>query len=298
MKRTTLISLIISTGILFTAGFYILKQTSQAAVSDNSGFNSQRAYRDVIQQVNFGPRTPGSQAHKDTIQYIQNELETVGWKVEVQSTEFSGQPIQNIIAKRGSGKQWIILGAHYDSRFFADNDPDPNNHSEPVPGANDGASGVAVLLELGRTLPINKDNTIWLVFFDAEDQGRIKGWDWILGSQAFVNSLEGFPDAVVIVDMIGDADLNIFMERSSDPGLTREIWSVAKNEGYEKHFIPEFKYNIIDDHTPFLKKSIRAIDIIDFDYPYWHTISDTTDKVSAESLEVVGRTLYQWLTKP
>jgi glutaminyl-peptide cyclotransferase len=133
-----------------------------------------------------------------------------------------------------------------------------------------------------------------LVFFDAEDNGRIPGWDWILGSRAFVEALEGKPDAAVIVDMIGDADLEIYLERGSDPELSAEIWDVAAYLGYSQ-FIPTPKYHILDDHVPFLEAGIPALNIIDFDYPYWHTIEDTVDKVSAESLEAVGETLRVWL---
>jgi Zn-dependent M28 family amino/carboxypeptidase len=163
-----------------------------------------------------------------------------------------------------------------------------------VPGANDGASGVAVLLELARVLP---DDTVpvWLVFFDAEDNGRIPGWDWILGSREFVRNNPLQPQAVVIVDMIGDADLNIYKERNSNPELTEEILSVAKSLGYENVFLPEYKFSMLDDHTPFLEAGIPAVDIIDFDYPYWHTVQDTPDKVSAESLQAVGETVQAWV---
>jgi Zn-dependent M28 family amino/carboxypeptidase len=134
-----------------------------------------------------------------------------------------------------------------------------------------------------------------LVFFDAEDNGRIEGWDWILGSRAFVDQLAGQPDAVVIVDMIGDADLNIKMETSSTLSLVVEIWEQANALGYSDHFIPRPGYRILDDHTPFLQAGIPAVDIIDFDYPYWHTTEDTIDKISAQSLQVVGETLLAWL---
>jgi Zn-dependent M28 family amino/carboxypeptidase len=153
---------------------------------------------------------------------------------------------------------------------------------------------VAVLLELARVLPEDSLST-WLVFFDAEDNGRIEGWDWILGSQAFVDELDFRPEAAIIVDMIGDADQNIYIERNSNPKLVDEIWTVASDLGYEQSFIPEPKYSMLDDHTPFLQAGIPAIDIIDFDYPYWHTTADTLDKVSANSLEAVGRTLQVWI---
>ena len=259
-------------------------------------FSGDVAYRHVLAQVEMGPRTPGSEAHNQVTEYIQAELEAHEWPVEFHTATMLGHPIRNVVAKRGEGSPWIIIGAHYDSRFFADEDPDPSMRSEPVPGANDGASGVAVLLELARVLPAELPAEIWLVFFDAEDQGRIEGWDWILGSRAFAESLETEPDAVVIVDMIGDADLNIYQERNSDPELTQQIWSIAQQAGYEQ-FIAEPKYSILDDHTPFLERGITAIDIIDFDYPYWHTTADTADKVAPESLEAVGRTLQIWLTE-
>jgi len=259
-------------------------------------FDGQRALDDVERQVAFGPRLPGSPAHAQLITWLQSELDALDWTVELQETTYQDQPVKNIIARRGDDQlPWIILGAHYDSRFVTDNDPDPDKRETPVPGANDGASGVAVLLELARILPEDIDKQVWLVFFDAEDQGRIPGWDWILGSRAFVEALSGEPDSVVIVDMVGDADLNIYKERNSDPELTEEIWQAAAQRGHHEEFIPQLGYSILDDHTPFLEQGIRAIDIIDFDYPYWHTVDDTPDKVSAQSLYVVGDTLLFWL---
>ena len=257
-------------------------------------FNGQRAYEDVRTQVDFGPRIPGSEGHAEIQDWMQTELESAGWQVEIQTSEFLGHPIENLVARRGAEPPQIILGAHYDSRMFADNDPDPAQHTNFVPGANDGASGVAVLLELARSLSADTV-PVWLVFFDAEETGRIPGWDWILGSHEFVKNNPLQPRAVIIVDMIGDADLNIYKERNSNPDLTDEIWGVAKGLGYESKFIPEYRHSMLDDHTPFLEAGIPAVDIIDFDYPYWHTVQDTPDKVSAESLQAVGETLRVWV---
>ncbi|MBL8091134.1 MAG: M28 family peptidase [Anaerolineales bacterium] len=263
---------------------------------DTASFNSQRAYADVITQVAMGSRSSGSSGHVQIREWMRAELQSAGWVVEIHQTERLGQPIYNVIAKRNDEPPQIILGAHYDTRLYADNDPDVNNHVLPVPGANDGASGVAVLLELARTLPKDIVPT-WLVFFDAEDNGRIDGWDWILGSRAFVEEIDVNPQAVVIVDMIGDADLNIHLEKNSDAELRAEIWNTADELGYGNVFINSEKYAILDDHTPFLEKGIPAVDIIDFDYEYWHTIEDTPDKVSAESLLAVGDTLWHWVVK-
>lgn len=287
--------LIILPGIfLISALVIIITSRGKPAIE---AFDAEKAYTHVLNQMALGPRTPGSKAHASMINYIQDELHSYGWNVEIQSTERLGHPIKNIIAKRGSGGDWVILGAHYDSRLLADNDPNINNRTQPVPGANDGASGVAVLLELARIIPEDVDKMIWLVFFDLEDQGRIDSWDWILGSQAFADTLEGTPDSVIIVDMIGDANLNIYRERNSYPPLVDEIWQIAADLGYREFFVNSEKYSILDDHTPFLSKGLQAIDIIDFDYPYWHTLEDTADKVSPESLRMVGEVLITWLRK-
>jgi Zn-dependent M28 family amino/carboxypeptidase len=260
-----------------------------------ASFNGTRALQDVSYQVSLGPRTIGSAAHAQTVSWLQTELKQAGWVAEVQSAPAGEGELQNVIGKRGAGHPWIILGAHYDSRFLADQDRG-GGQATPVPGANDGASGVAVLLELARILPADLDKQVWLVFLDAEDNGNLPGWDWIMGSTAFANALQDKPDAVVIIDMIGDADLNIYLEHNSDQALSAEIWALAAQLGH-KQFIPELKYRMLDDHMPFIHRGMTAIDIIDFDYPYWHTTEDTLDKVSAESLHAVGDTLYHWLLK-
>lgn len=259
-------------------------------------FEAERAYDDLLTQVELGPRIPGSEAHDRAGNWIASQMEASGWEVDFQPFEYGGYQMRNIIARTSqehTNPRPVLLGAHYDSRLLADRDKDAPD--QPVPGANDGASGVAVLVELGRV--VNKETLeqpLWFVFFDAEDNGRVQGWDWILGSRYFVDQLEVEPSAVVIVDMVGDADLQIYYEWNSDTSLNKEIWETAANLGYDQ-FIPEGKYHILDDHTPFLQAGIPAIDIIDFDYPYFHTTQDLPDKVTAESLAVVGRTLEVWL---
>jgi glutaminyl-peptide cyclotransferase len=161
------------------------------------------------------------------------------------------------------------------------------------------------LLELGRVLPHRlqepdsqgKFRQFWLVFFDAEDNGRLPGWDWILGSRAFVAGLDGQPDAAVIIDMIGDANLDVYQEKNSDSNLVEQIWTQAAELGYGSLFIPQYQHAILDDHIPFRDAGIPAVDLIDFDYAYWHTTQDTPDKVSADSLQAVGDILLAWLMK-
>lgn len=297
MKTNLKVLLVVIVLIVGLALFGLDRISDSAPEAITSGFDAQRAYLDIAYQVELGPRTPGSQAHTDVMDYFADELTSAGWKVEIQDTSWGGQPVRNLIAKRGEGP-WIILGAHYDSRMIADRDPDPKNNTKAVPGANDGASGTAVLLELARTLPTDLNQEIWLAFFDAEDQGGLPGWDWALGASAMAASLSDYsnkPEAVVIVDMVADADLDIYMERNSDPEITRQIWAAAAELGYEEFFIPQYKHSIIDDHIPFIQNNIRAADIIDFDYAYWHTTQDTIDKISVDSLEVVGKTLQRWI---
>jgi Zn-dependent M28 family amino/carboxypeptidase len=264
------------------------------AVTPSPQFNGDRANQDVINQVALGPRVPGSAAHDLEVEYIRSELKKVGWQVTIQDTVYQGHRVQNITASRSETQSPIILCAHYDSRALADRDKDEAARSQAVPGANDGASGVAVLLEIARVLP-TETQEVWLVFFDAEDQGDFPNWDWALGASAYADALMVTPRAVVLLDMIGDADLNIYREGSSTKALQDEIWQTAADLGYSAQFIDSQKYTMIDDHTPFLNKGIPAVDLIDFDYLYWHTSQDTADKVSAQSLEIVGNVLLAWL---
>ena len=273
---------------------------------NNSTFNSDRAFIDLKYQVEKGPRIPGSSDHLLVGDWLQDELKSYGWEIELHETVSRGVPLRNIIGKYGEGERIIILGAHYDTRVVADQESDPFLQSQPVPGANDGASGVAVLLEIARIIPDMIDNNniienpfwrdqIWIVFFDGEDNGDLPGLDWALGSQAFVQDLDELPEAVVIVDMVGDEDLNICYETNSDENLLLEIWGRAEEIGYEEYFDRNNRCSIRDDHTAFIRAGIPAVDIIDFDYPYWHTTQDTIDKVSPESLKVIGDTIISWL---
>ena len=264
-----------------------------SAFKPDTPFSSNRAYQDVLAQLSFGARTPGSKAHAQTITYIQNELVKAGWIVNIQSTEWLGFSVENIIAFRSNASPQIIVGAHYDSRMLADQETGLARNN-PVPGADDGASGVAVMLELARILPSNSV-PVWLVFFDAEDNGGIDNRQWIMGSKAFVNLLKVKPQKVVILDMIGQADLKLYIEKNSNSAITAEIWAQAAKLGYGNIFISTPKYSMLDDHTSFLESGIPAVDIIDFDYPFWHTTADTADKISLKSLQAVGDTIWSWI---
>ncbi len=281
--------------LLVGAMYWVLSSNQATHV-----FDAQRAYNDVKYQVELGPRTMGSAAHDKAVDWIISSLQAAHWQVEVEqvngATAVGGQSIvlKNIIAKRGSGTPWVILGSHYDSRSLADQDADPAKRTQPVPGADDGASTVAILLELARALPADLDKQVWLVFFDDEDNGNSSGAGWSIGSSWFVSSLKGKPDGVVILDMLGDKNLDIYKEKNSNQELNNAIWAIAKELGYNQ-FIPTYKYAIIDDHLPFINAGIKAVDVIDINYPYWHTTQDTLDKISAESLKIVGDTILRWL---
>ena len=252
-------------------------------------FSGQAALAHVEAQMKLGARPTGSEAGRKTGDYILAQLRQSGWTTEEQRFDYKGTGIRNIIGRKGSGPA-LIIGAHYDTRRRADRDK--TRPGDPVPGANDGASGVAVLLELARVLDAKKlGNQVWLAFFDAEDNGGLDGWEWIVGSRYMAQNLTVKPTVVVVVDMIGDADQQIYFDQNSNSDWSQRIWSAAAELGYGQYFIPKAKYAMFDDHTAFAQQGIPAVDIIDFDYPYWHTTADTADKLSPESLERVGRTL-------
>ena len=125
--------------------------------------------------------------------------------------------------------------------------------------------------------------------------GGLDGWDWIVGSTYMAQHLDVEPKWMILVDMVGDTNQQFYLEGNSDPALSAKIWTTAANLGYGQHFLPLPRYTMEDDHIPFRNRGIPAVDIIDFDYPYWHTMADTADKVSADSLERVGRTLAAFL---
>lgn len=259
-------------------------------------FDGDSSYDYLLAQMEFGPRWPGSPGHEAVGDYIIEQLAALDWTTEEQTFPYQDVTGRNIIGRANLGVgPVIILGAHYDTRAIADETPGTD---APVPGAVDGASGVAVLLELARTLDLEQiEREIWLTFFDIEDNGNngLPGYDWIIGSSYMAENLTTLPEAMVLVDMIGDADQQLYYEGNSDPELQAYLWEIAAELGYEDYFIPEYRHTMIDDHLPFARRGIPAVDIIDFDYPYWHTVEDTADKASPDSLLRVGRTLELWL---
>jgi Zn-dependent M28 family amino/carboxypeptidase len=262
-------------------------------------FSGAEAFSLASDFLQFGPRISGSDADRKAGDWILKELQQDGWTAPTDEGTYKDTPVRNILGRKGQGPV-ILLGAHYDSRRCADQ---PNGGCPaPVLGADDGASGVVVLLELARVLDMNwSQHQVWLVFFDAEDDGDLGGWDWIVGSRQFAQFVNrqraaGIDfQAMALLDMVADGNQQFYWEGYSDPTLREKIWATAAELGYAQEFIPSVKYTMIDDHIPFRELGIPSVDIIDFDYPYWHTTQDTLDKLSADSLERIGRTLEVWL---
>ena len=259
-------------------------------------FNSERAFRDVQQLVAIGPRVSGTPALTNAANYIASQLKAAG--LEVEDQEFTAPtpvgPVRfhNIVGKTrtgngGAGKV-IILGSHFDTKFFPD---------FKFVGANDGGSSTGLLLEMARVLAKQPD--VWFVFFDGEEAREEYGpEDGLTGSRFFVEQLKAdnrtkWIKAMVLFDMIGDRDLNITIPSDSTPGLVQQTFDAARAVGHRDAFAYRPR-DTLDDHVPFLQAGIPAVDIIDFDYGpdngFWHTDKDTLDKISPRSLEMVGRT--------
>ncbi|MFW9805787.1 MAG: M28 family peptidase [Candidatus Thorarchaeota archaeon] len=260
-------------------------------------FSGNDAYSYLEEQCDFGPRPPGSINLSLCRTMIAETFESFGWNVTFQNFTYHEVECANIIVRWNSqNNSPIILGAHYDTR------PPGSSDSGSGLGANDGASGVAVLLELAKILPIETRSLVEIVLFDAEDSGGISGWDWIQGSTYYVSQLsanrQDTINAMILLDMVGDVNLELPRERSSTISLQSSIWNVADQLGYNDTFIDSYGGPILDDHRPFLDASIPSVDLIQVPFPwYWHTLEDTPDKCSATSLETVGEVIEVFLVE-
>lgn len=277
------------------------------ASSPSPQFDGQRAFADLLDQCRLGPRNPGSEGHRKARKYFLDKLSQQTNFVKVQDFVHSDREkgtelkLSNIIASFHPDKaRRVLLCAHWDTRPFADHDPDTALRAEPILGANDGASGVAVLLEIARVLSRNEPlRGVDIVLFDGEDgggEGDLEGF--CLGSKHFAENKGSYqPEFGILVDMIGDKELTLYKEAYSAryaKELNDSVWSAASQLGL-LCFKDSVKYAIYDDHVPLLAAGIRVIDLIDFDYPYWHTTSDTPDKCSPESLQKIGDLLVHVL---
>ncbi len=273
-----------------------------------SGFDGERAFADLVDQVRIGPRPSGSPEAERVRELIRARLRQAGWRSrdhEFQAQPPTGAPVAmtNVIGMReGERDELILVVSHYDTKRVP---------GVRFVGANDGASGTAVLLEVARQrstglLPFG----VWLVFFDGEEAfGRnITGDDGLYGSRALARELEADGTlqrvaALILVDMVADADLNLVLDGNSSPALRRILLEEAGKLELASLFDSNSLVRVIDDHTPFARRGISdVLAIIDFQYgdrsspgPYWHTAEDDLDKVSVESLNSVGRLLVETL---
>ncbi len=291
-------------------------------VRQDDAFDGGRAYRHLLDLCAFGRRVSGSQGMERQQAYLTEHFTALGATVSKQQFQardpLSGQfvPMANLIVQwRPDARERILLCAHYDTRPYPDNDPDPARRRDLFLGANDGASGVAVLCELGRHLPdLPTRYGVDFVFFDGEELVYDARRDpFFLGSEHFARDYAANPPPHryrwgVLLDMVGDRSLELYIERNSyswpdTRPLVESIWSTARRLGV-REFIPRLGHLVDDDHIKLHDiAGIPTCDIIDFDYPrpgrptYWHTTHDTPDKCSAESLGKVGRVLLEWLKR-
>ncbi|MFC1551801.1 M28 family peptidase [Candidatus Latescibacterota bacterium] len=267
-------------------------------------FDGSHAFDYLSRQVSFGPRIPGTDAHAETADWIlsvlRGQTSTVSFQPFTGISDGAETGMKNILASfypEKSGR--ILLCAHWDSRPHADRDPDPSKRMEPVPGANDGASGVAVLLVIAEIIAETEPLMgVDIVFFDGEDGGEYgNNNSWLLGSRHFAKMMPSTyrPDFAVLLDMIGDKDLSLsrdYYSTNSAPLLWGKIVSHAASLGIP---VSAETIGVLDDHVPLIERGIRAVDLIDFDYPSWHTVADTPDKCSPESLGKIGGLLLKLL---
>ncbi len=290
--------LVVAALVLALAGAYGIQSGSAGKAAQptpkETPFDGDRAFEDLKTIVGFGPRPSGSEAIGRTRAYIIDELKKAGLAPALDEFEARTPrgPVKmaNIRASRaGSSSTIIAVTGHYDTKRF---------DSIRFEGASDGGSSAAWLLEFVRaTSGMKLNNTLEFIFFDGEE--AVVEWtadDSVYGSRFDLDrryragGLRNLK-ALILVDMIGDRNLNIKQESGSTSWLTSTIWNSAHAMGYNREFLTD-SIAIEDDHVPFLKAGIPAVDLIDFDYPYWHTAGDTLDKTSARSLKVVGDVLY------
>lgn len=277
-------------------------------------FCADSAYMYVSKQVDFGPRVPNSAAHRAASKWLASELQRHGAKVSLQNATlkaFDGTPLEacNILGSYNpDAAERVILLAHWDCRPWADNDPDEANHGKPVPGANDGASGVGVLLEIARQLGKEAPKIgVDILFVDAEDWGTANIEDsWALGARHYVANMPreiATPQCGVLLDMVGGKNAVFCREYFSQyyqPDLVNALWNMADALGYGSSFDNNVGGAITDDHLEFIRVGIPVIDIIETSpdggfNPRWHTMADDMDGIDAATLGKVGTTVLTWL---
>jgi glutaminyl-peptide cyclotransferase len=288
--------------LMVLAGLALLVACSESS-QPLTDFDGKAALEYARAQMNFGARVPGTVNAQRAGDWIEARMRERADTVIVQKwthTTVNGKqlPMRNIFARfRPELTERVLYVTHWDSRPFADEAENLGERQLPVPGANDGASGVGLFVALGDLLKKTPPTVgVDLLFVDGEDYGDFGAMtDVLVGSMFFAAEMKPQnyrPIYGVLWDMIGDRDLRIAREPNSvaaAPDVVKRVWDVASSLGYSKYFVPEmFPDPITDDHIPLLRAGMPVIDVIDLDYPYHHRTSDTMDKISAESLKIVG----------
>lgn len=297
------------------------KKTEVAASDDVApevvvNFDADSAYSYVERQVAFGPRVPNTEAHRRCGEWLASELRRRGADVTEQRadfTAFDGTVLKavNILGRFNTeSPDRLLLLAHWDCRPWADQDPNPDNRKKPVDGANDGASGVGVLLEIARQLSEKAPGKgVDILFVDAEDWGTEGSEDsWALGARYFMEHppVEGYlPDEAILLDMVGGKDAVFCREYFSEqaaPRLAQSLWGIAASRGYGDLFLNKLGGAVTDDHVQLIEKGVPAVDIIEYHpeqesgfNPHWHTVSDNMENIDRATLKAVGETVMQYL---
>lgn len=299
-------------------------EMQQEASVESSGldscveFNADSAYRNVKAQVDFGPRVPGSEGHARCAEYLVSELERYGADSIIEQktvvTAYNGDklPINNIMGQYNKdAKKRVLLLAHWDTRPWADQEEAKEDRQRPILGANDGGSGVGVLLEIARCLQSKKPAVgVDILFVDAEDYGKMDGWGnndvtWCLGSQYWIKNLpytaENLPIYGILLDMVGGKDAKFNREYGSQQlasNIVDKVWSAARASGFGDVFVNELGGSVIDDHVFMNQANIPCIDIIESLHPAtrsfnptWHTLDDNMSNIGRSSLKAVGQTV-------
>jgi len=317
MRKISIFMFVFALGFSCNQG--LKTQNNVAEKVQVPAFNADSAYHYTATQVSFGPRVPGTDAHKACGNYLSAELKRFGASVTEQETTLKLQdntPVQikNIIGSfYPENKTRILLCAHWDSRPYADHDPNPDNWMKPIDGANDGAGACAALLEIARQAGISPPTVgLDIIFFDLEDWGppnfpakdRRYG-DWCMGSTYWAQNPH-IPNYVarygILLDMVSAPGAQFYKESYSQqraPAIVKKVWEAARATGYDSYFINQDGGGIMDDHIPVMDyRKIPCIDIIHYDPnansgfgSYWHTLDDNMNNISKETLTAVGQTV-------
>ncbi len=284
-------------------------------------FMADSAYKYIQAQLDFGPRVPGTKAHNRCADYLVEALRSYGADTVLQQkttvVAFNGDklPINNIMARYNvSAPKRLLLVAHWDTRPWADAETDASKHSMPIPGANDGGSGVAVLLEIARNLGLNAPSVgVDMLFTDAEDYGNTGGDDnsWCLGTQYWVENMPYTPATMpvlgILLDIVGGIDAKFYREYFSEyyaPQVNDIIWGEAASAGFGDKFPNERRGAVTDDHVYINQAGIPCIDIIECANPAtgsfpptWHTLDDDINSIDRNSLKAVGQVVMNTIYK-